>query len=351
MNPDWQSFLEQSGATIKEGEVTHFGEPAAELRAALDSDILADLSHFALVRVSGDDRRDFLQGQFSNDIRLADAGASQLSSYCSPKGRMLAIFRLFERENTFYLQMPAEIMEPTVKRLGMFILMSKVVLEDASDELVRFGLSGPNAEKILGEELGSTLSGIDDSLTHDGITLIRLPGLQPRFEIISAAAQAQALWQALVGKAKPVGSDVWSLLDIQAGIPTLFEGTVEAFVPQMVNLHLVNGLSFKKGCYPGQEIVARMQYLGKLKRRMYLAHADSDERPSPGDALFSAETQSGQGTGTVVQAAAAPEGGYDLLVVAEIKSLESGEVHLESENGPVLTFRELPYPFEQEESA
>ena len=349
MNSDWQAFLEQAGATIEDGTVVHFGE--REAVAAFDSDIMTDLSHFGLVQACGEDSRDFLQGQTSNDLRLVDASHGQLNSYCSPKGRMLATFRLFERDGDFYLQMPSEILEPTMKRLGMFILMSRVVLRDVSDELVKIGLAGPNAEKLLATEIGEIPSDVDGSLTKNGLTVIRLSGHHPRFEIVGELEKIQSLWEALSSNFTAVASDAWSLLDIRAGIPHIFQGSVETFVPQMVNLHLINGVSFKKGCYPGQEIVARMQYLGKLKRRMYLAHADSSNRPAPGEQLFSREKEGGQGAGNVVYSAPAPEGGYDLLVVVDIDSWENGTVHLDSENGSILSPMELPYTFEQEESA
>ncbi len=140
-----------------------------------------------------------------------------------------------------------------------------------------------------------------------------------------------------------VNADYWALLDVRAGIPTVYPETVEAFVPQMTNMQLVDGVSFTKGCYTGQEIVARMQYLGKLKRRMYLAHVDTAEPPKAGDPLFSPQNASGQGAGRVVDARPAPEGGYDLLAVAEIESAENGELHLVGDRGPLLQLQELPY--------
>jgi folate-binding protein YgfZ len=351
MNSDWQSFLAQAGATIEHGVVTCFDSTENEIASVLDSDVMADLSHFALIEASGDDARDFLQGQTSNDLRLVDAGHSQLNSYCSPKGRMLALFRLFERDGAFYLQMPAEVQEATLKRLSMFILRSKVLLKDVSGELVRFGIAGPNAEQLLATHIGTVPKDVDASTSREGVTIIRLAGQLPRFEIIGAAERLQSLWQALSTDVRPVGSDSWTLLDIHAGLPNILAANVEAFVPQMTNLHLINGVSFKKGCYPGQEIVARMQYLGKLKRRMYLAHTASENRPAAGDKLFSETTESGQGTGTVIQSAPSPEGGYDLLVVVDINSWENGSVHLESASGPQVVFRDLPYEFETKETA
>ena len=141
-----------------------------------------------------------------------------------------------------------------------------------------------------------------------------------------------------------MGEPVWRLLDIQAGIPNILAATAELFVPQMINLQLINGVSFKKGCYPGQEIVARMQYLGTLKRRMYLGHIERNELASPGDPLFAA-TDPGQAAGRVVDAQAHPDGGQLALMVLQISAAEASGLHLDSADGAPLELLSLPYPF------
>jgi folate-binding protein YgfZ len=150
------------------------------------------------------------------------------------------------------------------------------------------------------------------------------------------------LWKKLNSGARPAGSPCWDWLDIRAGIPCILPQTQEAFVPQMANLDLIGAVNFKKGCYPGQEIVARMQYLGKAKRRMYLAHVDTDATPQPGAELFSMEME-GQACGLVANAAAAPGGGYDLLAVVQIASHDTYPVHLGALTGARLNFQPLPY--------
>jgi folate-binding protein YgfZ len=351
MNREWLNTLAQQGANLIDGKVADFGDPQAELSATLERDILCDLSHFALIRASGDDSSTFLQGQFSNDVRQLGANHHQLSSYCSPKGRMLALFRLFQRDRAYYLSLPQELLEPTLKRLRMFVLMSRVSLEDAAEKLVHIGLSGPNAEQLLQEKLGAIPASVDGSLTQNGITLLRIPGPHPRFELYGETAAMQNLWQSLAGSARKVGADCWELLDIHVGLPAVYTETVEAFVPQMVNLQLVNGVSFKKGCYTGQEIVARMQYLGKLKRRMYLVHTETATRPRPGDELTSPHSASGQGAGKVVKAAPSPNGGYDMLCVIEIAAADSGEAYLGNEGEVKLELLPLPYRFEQSDKS
>lgn len=344
MNSEWQEFLIETGARFENGRVLDFGEPATEPDAAVNADILSDLSHFSVIEVTGDDAPDFLQGQFSNDVRLVTDAHSQLSSHCTPKGRVLTSFRLFKRDGAYFLRMAAGLLEPALKRLRMYVLRSQVVLEDRSDDLARFGLSGPNADTLLKSALGEAPAEVDAALTAGGVSALRVPGPHPRFELYGTPARLKSLWSQLAEKARPVGEDAWQLLDIYAGVPTVFPETTEAFVPQMINLHAIDGVSFRKGCYPGQEVVARMQYLGKLKRRMYRAHVDAEQRPAPGIPLFSESSESGQGAGKIVDTRPAPGGGYELLAVIQIGEVESGQkLQVGDAAGPAIDLEELPY--------
>jgi folate-binding protein YgfZ len=260
---------------------------------------------------------------------------------------MLALFTLFMRDDDYYLQLPQELLEAVQKRLTMFVMRSDVKLEGVGDVLPSFGLSGPQADALLSKALGNCPSEPGQSLTIDGVTLLRRPGDSPRFICLATTDRLIALWQTLAPEAQAAGAASWDLLEIRAGIPDISTSSVEAFVPQMVNLQLVNGVNFKKGCYPGQEIVARMQYLGKLKRRMYRAQVDSTELPASGTTLFSPDSASAQGAGKVVRSAPSPNGGSELLVVAEISSAEQQTLFLENENGVHLRLLDLPYAFEQ----
>jgi folate-binding protein YgfZ len=344
MNQNWHDFLTAQGARFADdGRVAAYGDPATEAMTAVSADVLCDLSHFGLIRAAGPDSVDFLQNQTGNDVRRVSDTQSQLSSYASPKGRMYAVFRLFRHGGDLYLRLPQELMEPVLKRLRMFVLMAKVKLEDAGDELGRFGVAGPVAAGELATALGVELpAAANGTVQADGVTVVRVPGNQ-RYEVYGPVEALTHLWRGLSAVAQPVGADGWRLLDILAGLPTVYAATSEAFIPQMANMQLVEGVSFRKGCYPGQEIVARMQYLGQLKRRTYLAHVTADARPQPGDELFSASSESGQGAGKVVDAAPSAEGGYELLAVMEIASAEKGGVRLGDANGPALRLRELPY--------
>lgn len=342
---EWQDFLRGAGAALADGEVVHFGDPQSELRRAAGSDIIADLSHLSLITADGEAAGSFLQGQLSNDIRLVTATHSEIAAYCSPQGRMFAIFRVLLRDGVYFLQLPASLMETTLKRMKMFVLRAKVTLADADTEWVRVGVSGPNTPAILAEA-GLRLPGHNDNcVTDGGLTVLQISGPAPRFEIIGPSEAMERVWTRLRARLAPVGAAAWSWLDIAAGIPVVLPGTVEQFVPQMANLDLVGGINFKKGCYPGQEIVARMHYLGRLKQRMIRARVETRKRPEPGAPVYAPDFV-GQSAGTIVDAQPGPDDSFELLAVVQISSIRNGELHLDSPSGPALQRLETPYSIE-----
>jgi len=312
----------------------------------LTDPIIVNLTDIGLIKVEGADAQTFLHNQFTNDLRLVNEQTSQLSSYCSPKGRILALFRIFKHNDAYYMAMPKAIVEPTIKRLRMFVLMSKVTLTDVSNEMGHVGFSGPESASQLQTIVGEIPGDLDGVCHHDEVTIIRAPGPQPRFDLFGPKEKLATLYRTLPPHANEADASSWELLDIHAAIPTIYPQNIEAFVPQMVNLQAIRALSFKKGCYPGQEIVARMQYLGKLKRRMYLAHVDTNIAPQPGTPLFAPHNEQGEEhkAGAVVTAQINPQGGCDLLAVIEIEAAEKSVLRLENSNGPAITLRPLPYP-------
>ncbi|OGA08368.1 MAG: hypothetical protein A3G26_09075 [Betaproteobacteria bacterium RIFCSPLOWO2_12_FULL_65_110] len=340
MNSAWQQRLQSVGALIEDGIVQNFGDPQAEREAARSGSVLADLSHLGVLEVAGEDSETFLQGQLSCDVHSVAAGSSSYGSCCTPKGRMLADFLLWRASNGFLMALSRSVIATVQKRLKMYVLRSKVQVSDASGSVVLLGVSGAAAT----DALGSVLTGLS---THEarrfgeGSTAISLPG--ERLLLAVPAEGAAKLWEKLAATLRPVGTPVWEWLDIRNGIPLVTAKTQEQFLPQMTNLELLGGVSFKKGCFTGQEVVARAQHLGKVKRRMFLMHTDDDRTPpSPGDEIFSDDIP-GQASGAVVNAQAAPGGGYDLLAVVHHSSRESSTVHLRSSDGPVLRFLDLPY--------
>jgi folate-binding protein YgfZ len=340
MNLDWQKLLAQRNAVITDGSVQHFGDSAAELLTTAYSTGLCDLSQFGTLRVSGEEAQSFLQNLLSNDIREVTATHAQLSSLNSAKGRMLASFLIWRNGEDYLLQLPRSLVEAMRKKLSMYVLRAKVKVADASNEIIALGLSGNDAQKILSEVLGDFSLEPFACLNTARGCLIKLN--DTRFQFIATPEQMEDLWSTFRVDAKPVGSVCWDWLNIRAGIPIILPQTQEQFVAQMVNFDLIGGINFKKGCYPGQEIVARTHYLGKLKRRMYLAHIDTTDVPQAGDELFSAEME-GQATGVIVNAAPAPTGGFDVLAVVQMSSQETYAICWKSLHGEVLDFLTPPY--------
>jgi folate-binding protein YgfZ len=347
MNPHWHDFLTQLGATIESGIVQRFGDTAAELNATAQDAVLADLSQFGALRVAGEDAPSFLQNLLSNDIREVSNTRSQLSSFNNAKGRILATLLIWREGDDYLVQLPRALCEPIRKKLSMYVLRAKVKITDSSDETISLGLSGASVREILLMQFGDLPQSPFGSISAAQASVIKIG--DTRWQINTSAPHAAALWTTLSQHAQPVGSPCWDWLNIRSGIPVILPPTQEQFVAQMVNLELIGGVNFNKGCYPGQEIVARMQYLGKLKRRMYLAHLDyqghpdGSDAPKPGDELFSAELE-GQASGMIVNSAPAPGGGFDVLASVQNSSRETQKIRWKSLQGAELHFLPLPYP-------
>jgi tRNA-modifying protein YgfZ len=342
----WKNFLgDDAGAEFADDIAVHYGNPEREREIAVTGLVMADLGHLGVISVHGKDAVAFLQGQFSNDINAVDEGHSQLSAYCTPKGRVLGLFRLFRRGDTFYLRLPLDTLDAVVERLRRYVLRAEVMLEDATDTFIRIGVTGKDAAEEMINALGALPEQPNDAVHTQDLSVLRVPGIHPRFEVYALSFDAaKRLWDTLNVRGAPVGQDAWQLTEIQAGLPNVYASTAEQFIPQMLNLQLIDGVNFRKGCYPGQEIVARTQYLGALKRRMYAGHIATDTPPSPGDALYTPE-DSVQAAGQLVDARPHPDGGYAVLAVLQISAAETGDLHLASGDGPVFTLETLPYPF------
>ncbi len=355
MNLIWQAYLQSRNAVIQDDSVASYGNSAAELGNVRSATVLVDLSHFGLIYFSGEDAQSFLQGQLSCDVRAINPTVARSTAlyggYCNPKGRMLASFLIWHDSSGYVVQLPAALRAGIQKRLSMFVLRAKAKLTDSSDVLVRLGVAGARAEALVREVLGAVPDSPLDVIHGQRGSIIRLA--QNRFELVIAPEQAPAVWGRLSKDAVPVGASCWDWLEIKAGIPVITAATQEHFVPQMVNLEVIGGVSFQKGCYPGQEIVARTQYLGKIKRRMILANIQptpalsaNPAMPAPlvaaGDELFSTDMGE-QSSGMVVNAAPAPEGGFDVLAVVQTSSIEGSKIYWKSLKGPALESMPLPY--------
>lgn len=339
MNQDWQNFLSIQGAHLQENIAQQFSDVAVERIATRDDTVRCDLSQFGLLKVSGEDAQSFLQNLLSNDIREVNSTHAQLSSFNNAKGRMLASLLIWRDGNDYVLQLHHSLCESIRKKLSMYVLRSKVKIVDMSNELVCIGVAGADARKTLQARYPALPQQMMEVAAQDEDSILCREA--DRLQITTSPQRAIELWQSL-SKLHAVGSPCWDWLDIRAGVPFVQAATLEAFVPQMLNFEVIGGVNFKKGCYPGQEVVARMHYLGKASRRMYLAHLDDATEAKAGDSLFSTASAE-QSCGTVVDACPSPNGGIDLLAVVQTASHESAAVHLGTIDGPQLKFQALPY--------
>jgi tRNA-modifying protein YgfZ len=286
------------------------------------------LDDWGLIRAVGDDARSFLHGQLTQDMLGLSAGQARLAGYCSAKGRLLASFVVWQRNpSELLLACSADLLAATLKRLSMFVLRARCRLSDASAEIPLYGIAGALPAEVPGAPWMRA--------EHAGADLVRLP---------DAAGVARCLWAGAEPPTLPaLSADAWRWLEVQSGVPRIVAASVEQFVPQMVNLELVGGVNFQKGCYPGQEVVARSQYRGTLKRRAFLF--DSDAAAAPGQEIFAANDP-GQPAGQVALAAPTPDGSGRWAVLAETKIAavdEGAALHLASPDGPSLARRPLPY--------
>ncbi|MBL8429747.1 MAG: folate-binding protein YgfZ [Dechloromonas sp.] len=329
MNPHWRSFLESTEGVFDNdsNELINFGDAARELLAASQQTVVVPLTHLGLIEATGDEARTFLHSQFTSDINHLADGQAQNAGWCTAKGRMQASFVAWRQGERYLLALSADLQEATQKRLQMFILRAKVKLAALTDSTIMLGLAGPQAEESLA---GAGLPCPAEAMTiasADGATVIRLD--TGRFVIVASESAMTRLWQKLTVKARPAGLPVWRWLDIRSGFPLVTLATKEEFVPQMADFEKIGGVSFHKGCYPGQEIVARTQYLGKVKRHLH--RLTSAQPLKAGDVLYSPDNPD-QSCGTVMTVAPAPAGGYEALAV--IQSNFAGNVRLGSLQGP-----------------
>lgn len=295
---------------------------------------MAELTNLGVIRAVGEDAVKFLQGQLTQDVASMDLTQARLAAFCNAKGRMQASFIVFKRsQDDVLLVCSRDILPATLKRLSMFVMRAKAKLSDASAEFALYGVVGSTIETIAESARPAwTKADIGDE------NMVFLP---------SAAGQTRALWCAPAGTPVPVAPDlaleVWQWLEVQSGIAMITQPVFEAFVPQMLNYESVGGVNFKKGCYPGQEIVARSQFRSTLKRRAYLVHTLA--APFVGQEVFQADDTE-QPCGLVVAAAAHPSGGFDAVVSMQTSAADhaaQAPLTLGSATGAALALQPLPY--------
>jgi len=296
---------------------------------------LAKLPHWAVIQAQGEDAANFLHNQLTNDVLLLPVGQSRLAAFCSAKGRMQASFFIIKTApDKVLLVMNLDLVPQTLKRLSMFVMRAKVKITDVSGQWQLRGLLGDSARAVIGDATPWHSMAVDGA--H---TLALYPA------VVGETSVPRALWLAPVGQALPAGADVppevWLWSEVMSGVALVSQALFESFVPQMLNYESVGGVNFKKGCYPGQEIVARSQFRGTLKRRTAMVHSPVHLRA--GQDVFTA-TDPDQPCATVVLSAARPDGlGFDALVSGTTESMQTGW-QLGSAQGPSLSLLPLPYP-------
>ena len=339
MNTQWVETLKAEGLfqNVSGQAVAVYSEDQVQL---------VDLSSLSIIDITGDDAATFLQGQFCNDLIKVSLTRAQITGYCTPKGRLLALPAIVGIVGGFRLLVPASIKDGFLKRLSMFIMRSSVVVTERPDWICTGLMSDANGETgEAGKHLGALPHAAMDAATSEIQQLICWPSgngsaSAVRYLVMASVDDQVALWNACEPMAK-VDDAVWRLADIAAGIPSIRPRTQEAFVPQMMNLQLIDALSFTKGCYPGQEIVARMQYLGKLKRHMRRFRLSPDATgkvsvPQAGDSLQAGEDAD---AGVVVDAVLGADGRAELLAEVKVAAAEA----ILTVSGQLLLALDLPY--------
>ncbi len=337
MIPTWQAFIETRNFEGSTG-------PTVDVTSNASETALTPLPRYSVLSISGEDSTNFLQGQSTCDIKSLTADRATPGAICNPKGRALTNFLMFIRNGAFHLVLPKALASLVEKRLRMYVLRSRVKIADVTDSLGFFGLSGG----ALPEHLPPVGAHSDEArypvINENSTQWIGFG--QGQWIFLGTPEAAQRQWTELVehGSGIETPPSRWDLLCILNGIPTLDAETSETFVPQMFNLDLLGGISFKKGCYTGQEIVARMHYLGKLKRRMYLAGCASDRLPGPGENVMKQGHE--QSVGQIVKAEVLGSGDIRLLTVLQIDQSGSKNLYLEKSPKSLLKILKSPYPFE-----
>lgn len=314
MNSQWREFLVAQGATFEGERISGFKGNMTP--PAPEETVLADLSHAGEIAATGVDAISFLQGQISTDTLELNADTSQFSSWSNAKGRVITLLRLWQCDETLYLSLPQALLPSVLKRLSMYVLRAKVTLTEASDRSARFGLAGKDAEVLLSETGAPVPRHINQVTRAADLQIIRLHGDVPRYAIHGTYVALSELWRALLeAGTRTTGEDGWALRRILASEPSIYPETSEHFVAQMLNLEELGAIDFKKGCYTGQEVIARAHYRGAVKRHMLRAETRGTEAIRPGTAVLLPRTD--QAVAEVVDARRDAAGNAQMLLVVQ----------------------------------
>ncbi len=332
MNKKWETFLLAQGAEFSDDNKIEFTSTNAN-----PENFICALSHLAIIVVSGKDAAQFLQGQITCDvIQDINDNSSSFAALCSAKGRIISTFLIIKRADVFYLILPSTLSEIVVKRLQMFILRSDISITDVTDEFCLIGLGGKKPIDNFPQQTFNVSE-------NEGL-IVKYPSNNCRFLVLKKVEQSIQFWSRFIETKKFIatGNCYWKELEILDGIPWLTKETSEEFIPQMLNLDLLKAVSFKKGCYTGQEIIARTHFLGKAKRKMYLARSQTNTKISPNDSIYEDITGNKQIIGKVLNVCH-KNNQYTMLVVVQTDHEKCGKITLE--NQAELTLSDLTYSY------
>ncbi len=354
MNTQWQQFLTNQGAKFdNKNNIETFGLPDIEHFMVKHGPIITDLSKQALIQVTGEDSFSFLQGQFSNDLKDVSNEKAQLTSYCSPQGKVLAIITIFKIDNSYLLSFDESLKETILKRLTMFKMMAKVELKEVSEELIQIGYAGEFADLDMQRDLSIKIKELHQSAKLNleeikDITIIKIPGPYHKYILFGEINQIQKVWQILKANGEAIGTINWTLLDIIAGQPTINQNTSDKFIAQFINLDKLDAINFKKGCYPGQEVIARMHYRGKATKRMLRIHTSIKLQLQANDEIKLQDENQRNYKFIVISSAPEIYEGTIFLAISTVKALESVTGDLKDQDGNIYSIEPMPYALNEE---
>jgi hypothetical protein len=332
-------FFIKKGMQINAKGFTNFSSVHDECNMIFKADVACPLSNISIIRISGADASDFLQSQFSNDISLLTESLSQINSYCNPKGRVISVFRMIKLENEYFLLLRKELSGKVIKRLTMYKLNANVDIDDCTNEYYLLGLilqknTDTHTELTLPEDYNA-------ACTNKDLTSIKICNSSEKFLLFFKHEHVDIFWDKFIKHFPLVGTSAWELSNIYYGSADVFEETSEHFVPQMLNMDVTGGVSFTKGCYPGQEIVARLHYLGNPNKRMYMINIPSEQTFTPGTKLFR-EDNDQESCGEIVSAQQLSSSKSAALAVIRTRDI-SERIIVKSQDNSIITVKDLPY--------
>jgi len=355
-DPIWTEFLTEQGANFTEdNRITTFGHPEIERFLIKNGPVVTNLTHQALLKLSGSDTFDFLQGQLTSDVSEVNENKAQLSAYCDPQGNVLAVFLIFKKGDDFYLSFDDSLKDTIQKRLTMFFMRSDVKITDVSNEMIHIGFAGEFGDLDIQRRLSTKVKEVYESgsVEEEGmedVFVVKVPGPYHKYDLFGPAEQIKQAWLKLRDNSDVTNTQDWNLLNIAAGVPEITANNTGQFIGQFINLDKLDAINFQKGCFPGQEIIARVHYRGKVTKRMFRVRIEDSLELASGDDLVLQDNNGKNHKLSVINSNPDIYSTSTLcLAVGTLKSLEAVEGDLMTEGGKPAILEPLPYNITDED--